>query len=213
MQPHDGAGDAVPSAAPNDSWRKRLPVLRCHGAVLRALTEDDAASLLRHVSAGSAAQFVAPPPDSVDAFRRFIGWADRQRQLGNSISYGMAPSPGDPAVGIIQIWPIEPDYSTAEWGFVLGEAYWGSRLFRRSADLALDFAFRVLNVHRLEARSVVLNERANRALERLGARREGVLRAGFHRGDLRLDQIMWSMLAAEWSPAAGRPTALPELVP
>src|SRR5262245_16712858 len=171
------------NASKEDS-RERLPILRGHGVVLRHLVEDDAEALLRHLSTRAVGEFVAPPPDSVEGFCRFIRWSDRQRQLGASITYGVVPSPDHQAVGIIQIWPIEPDYSTAEWGLVLGEQYWGTGLFTRSAQAMVDFAFRVLNVRRLEARSVAINERATRALERLGAQREGVLRAGFQRGTI-----------------------------
>ena len=99
---------------------------------------------------------------------------------------------------MIQFWPIEPDFSTAEWGFALGEEFWGTGLFVRSARLVLDVMFSQLGLRRLEARAVDANTFANRALEGLGATREGVLREGFHHGSVVRDHVMWSILAAEW---------------
>ena len=56
-------------------------------------------------------------------------------------------------------------------------------------------AFSRLDVCRLEARVVDINERGNRVLEDLGAVREGVLRGGFRDGNVVRDQVMWSILA------------------
>jgi RimJ/RimL family protein N-acetyltransferase len=43
-------------------------------------------------------------------------------------------------------------FSTAEWGFAVGSAFWGTGVFRESAELLLAFAFETIGVHRLEAR-------------------------------------------------------------
>jgi RimJ/RimL family protein N-acetyltransferase len=111
------------------------------------------------------------------------------------------------------MWTVERDFSTAEWGFAIGESYWGSGLFRRAAQLFLDAVvldrlFGARGVYRLEARAVIDNRRGNGFLEKLGATREGVLRGGFRKGDRIADQIMWSILAPEWigrrQPVPGR---------
>jgi len=105
------------------------------------------------------------------------------------------------AVGVIQFWSVERDFSTAEWGFALGQEFWGTGLFTRSARLALDAAFSQMRIYRLEARAVDVNEAGNRALARLGARREGTLRGGFRNGHIVRDHVMWSILAPEWEAA------------
>jgi RimJ/RimL family protein N-acetyltransferase len=53
-------------------------------------------------------------------------------------------------------------------------------------------------VERLEARSLVANGRANGALLKLGAIREGVLRQSFTKNDQRFDQGLWSIIRGEW---------------
>jgi RimJ/RimL family protein N-acetyltransferase len=62
----------------------------------------------------------------------------------------------------------------------------------------MQFGFETLGVVRLEARASVDNARGNRALQKLGAVPEGVLRKCFvAKGEYR-DHVMWSMLVDDW---------------
>jgi RimJ/RimL family protein N-acetyltransferase len=49
-------------------------------------------------------------------------------------------------------------------------------MFVRGAELALEFAFTTVGIHRLEARAAVHNGRGNAALHKLGAVQEAILR-------------------------------------
>lgn len=180
-------------------WRRGLPVLRGPDVTLRELKASDAPSLLEHLSTSSVLRYISAPPSSLDGFRRFILRSRNERRRGTRLCLGVVPERRSTPLGIAQIWAIEPDFSTAEWGFVLGETSWGTGLFAASARLLLDFAFGSLGVQRLEMRVVEGNDRGNHAVRRLGATREGRLRCGFKCGETFADQIMWSILANEWS--------------
>jgi RimJ/RimL family protein N-acetyltransferase len=175
-----------------------LPELSDGTIVLRELRSRDAPSLLAHLNHSRVFQHIARCPSTVDGFRRFIRWTHAERRRGLHACYGIVPPGQTTPAGIIQIWPIERDFSTAEWGFALGESYWGTGLFMRSARLFLDAVFGPLGVFRLEARAVDANGRGNGVLRNLGATREGVLRGGFKEGDVVRDHVMWSMLAPQW---------------
>jgi RimJ/RimL family protein N-acetyltransferase len=194
---HTPAG--LPAVAPCAvDWRRSLPALRDGDDRVRELRADDAPSLVAHLHSPRVIRYIAPCPTTAKGFRRFIRWTHVERRHGAFACYGIVPHGETHAVGIIQVWRIERDFSTAEFGFVLGEAYWGSGLFVRAAQLVLDVAFSRIGVHRLEARAVDVNGRGNGILEKLGAKREGVLRDGFRDGDTFRDHVMWSILAPEW---------------
>ena len=55
-------------------------------------------------------------------------------------------------MAVIQISSIDGSWTTAEWGFALDPAYWGSGMFPVSARLAVDFIANVLAVRRLDLR-------------------------------------------------------------
>ena len=176
------------------NWRDSLPVLTSGGITLRELRASDAPSLLAMLTTEEVARFISPPPTTVEGFERFIAWTQRERQNGNYICYGVVPQGMDTAVGIFQVRQTEPGFATAEWGFAIGSAYWGSGMFVAGAQLVIDFAFDVIGVHRLEARAAVKNGRGNGALRKVGATQEGILRRSFLRNGEYLDQILWSIL-------------------
>ena len=108
------------------------------------------------------------------------------------------PDGYDTAVGLFQVRQLDPTFGTAEWGFAIGSAFWGSGLFQAGAELVIEFAFDVIGVHRLEARAAVQNGRGNGALRKIGAVQEGILRKSFLRGGKYLDQALWAILSEDW---------------
>jgi ribosomal-protein-alanine N-acetyltransferase len=104
----------------------------------------------------------------------------------------------DTAIGLFQVREMERGFGTAEWGFALGSAFWGTGLFQESAELVLEFAFETLGVHRLEARAALLNKRGTGALRKIGAVQECVLRGSLERNGEFLDQALYSVLNFDW---------------
>ena len=188
------ASDAVVSS----DWRQGLPTLRGEQVVLRELRASDAASLFALLTTEEVARFISPPPSTVEGFERFIAWTLRQRTAGTYACFAVTLRGFDTAIGIFQIRETEPGFGTAEWGFVVGSAFWGTGVFQDGAELVLDFAFETLGAHRLEARAAVLNGRGNGALQKIGAVQECLLRRSFLRNGQYLDQVLYAILDSDW---------------
>jgi [ribosomal protein S5]-alanine N-acetyltransferase len=87
-------------------------------------------------------------------------------------------------------------------GTWLGRDYWGSEINTESKALACALAFGPLGLERVGAYAATGNPRSQRALERVGFIREGLLR-GFHRhGDVAYDLVVYGMLRADWAASA-----------
>jgi RimJ/RimL family protein N-acetyltransferase len=175
-----------------------LPVLEGRNVMLRTLRPSDAAVLHSLLTAPEVVRFVSAPPSSVEAFERFIVKANRQRS-GKYICYAVTLKGSDTAIGMFQIRETEPNFEAAEWGFALGSAFWGTGIFAESAQLILQFVFLTLGVHRLEARAAVRNGRGGRALQKMGAVQEGVLRKSFKCNGEYLDQVLYAIVKDDWS--------------
>ena len=190
----------APVAAPvvQSDWRTQLPVLTAKGVTLRELRISDAASLHALLTTAEVSRFISPPPTTVEGFERFIDWTHRERAAGTYVCYAVVPEGMDTAVGIFQVRQLGTTFDTAEWGFALGQAYWGTGLFAACAGAVVDFAVETLQVRRLEARSALANGRGNGALHKLGATREAVLRKSFLKDGEYLDQVLWSITAEDW---------------
>jgi [ribosomal protein S5]-alanine N-acetyltransferase len=201
--PHAPHGDAETRKL----WAGDVPTIGAPGTTLRGLVPGDAESLFALLTTEPVGQFILPPPHSAEHFGRFIDWTHRQQDAGRHLCFGIVPPGLTTAVGLIQVRREASDCSTAEWGFVLSERYWGTGLFMASAHLVLDFLFETAGIHRLEARTIVGNGRATGALQKLGAVKEGVLRRGFLRNGEYFDQILWSILVDDRRPAGLMPAA------
>jgi len=182
-------------------WRQMLPVASNGRVTLRELRTSDAHALLELLTHEEVARFISPPPTTVEGFERFIAWAQRERAAGRYICFAVVPEGMDTAIGLFQIRQLDPTFQTAEWGFAIGKAFWGTGVFSSAARLAVDFAFETVGVHRLEARAAVANGRGNGALSKLGAVREATLRRSFLRDGRFFDQALWSIVREDWRKA------------
>jgi len=195
MMPPPQAGTSPTVAS---DWKQGLPVLQGNGITLRELRVSDAASLLTLLTTEEVTRFISPPPTSLEGFERFIQWAQREREAGRYMCFAVVPDGYDTAVGLFQVRQLDPSFDTAEWGFAVGSAFWGSGVFAAGAQLVIDFTFDVVGAHRLEARAAVENGRGNGALRKIGAVQEGILRKSFLRGGKYLDQSLWAILDQDW---------------
>ena len=187
-----------------------LPVLRGAHATLRELRAGDAASLFELLTAPEVARFIAEPPTTVEGFEQFIARVNFQRSGGKYACFAVTLKDDDTAIGLFQLRELEPGFKTAEWGFAIGSMFWGTGLFQESARLLLEFAFGQLGIHRLEARAAVRNGRGGRALQKVGAVPEGVLRKSFRRSGQYLDQVLYAIVEDDWRAAREtRSRALP----
>ena len=191
------AASATTTTVSSD-WRQALPVLTGKKVTLRELRLSDAPALLAMLATEEVARFISPPPTTVDGFERFIAWTHRERAAGTYACFAVVPHGMDTAIGIFQVRQLEPGFSTAEWGFAIGSAFWGTGMFVDAAALIVDFTFETIKAHRLEARAAVQNGRGNGALRKIGATQEGVLRKSFLRNGEYLDQVLWTILDDDW---------------
>ncbi|MFG2036909.1 bifunctional pyridoxamine 5'-phosphate oxidase family protein/GNAT family N-acetyltransferase [Dactylosporangium sp. NPDC048998] len=88
---------------------------------------------------------------------------------------------------------------------MVGRPWWRTGVNTESKLMLLRHAFDTLGALRVEWHTDVRNERSQRAIERLGAQREGILRAHRQRPDgSQRDTVLYSMIADEWPAARDR---------
>src|SRR5258705_4200183 len=123
------APDAAPKMEVVEDWTKGLPIFNGRRMMMRELVKADAKSLLSMLRTEEVAKFISPPPTTPEGFEKFVGWAIREREAGNQMTFGIVPEGCDQAVGFVQVRAIAPRFSVAEWGFAIGSPFWGTGLF------------------------------------------------------------------------------------
>lgn len=108
----------------------------------------------------------------------------RSNKIAGSTSYGSL-SEHDGRVEIGWTW--------------YGKDFRGSGLNKACKYLLLSYAFDTLNLYRVEFKTDVLNRRSRRAIEKIGAKEDGVLRGHMlMRDGRRRDSVYYSILKPEW---------------
>lgn len=105
----------------------------------------------------------------------------------------------DRVIGDVILTITSPDHAQAEIGFCFHREYQGRGYATRAVRALLGYAFRSLEMHRVTAATDVRNERCRSLLERIGMRREGLLRhCSYWKGEW-VDDYLYAMLDDEWS--------------
>jgi RimJ/RimL family protein N-acetyltransferase len=188
-----------PSVIGAKNWRTELPTLAGRMVVLREIAPQDLGALVDLLSLSDATRFGLDEPVGEVSAQELIDRAIRDRATGLAVTYAITLAVARTVVGVLQVRQLDPSFEAAEWESTLAPSSRGSGIFLEAARLVGSFAFGTLGSHRLEARVLLQNGRANGALRKLGAAQEGVLRRSIRRGGEYFDQVLWSMLKEDWA--------------
>lgn len=138
-----------------------------------------------------------PRDGSYEAFRDWI--ADVMRKPA-SLAFAMVLAGTREPVGVSGYLEIRPEHRGLEIGRTwIGKANQGSRVNPESKYLLFRHAFETLGAIRVQLKTDILNLHSQRAIEKLGAVREGVLRQYQIRSNgVVRNTVMYSVLAGEW---------------
>ncbi|MCB0221825.1 MAG: GNAT family N-acetyltransferase [Chrysiogenetes bacterium] len=103
-------------------------------------------------------------------------------------------------VGSTRFMAVVPEHRRLEIGWTwYAPEVWGSGVNTECKYLLLTHCFETLGTVRVELKTDILNERSQRAIERIGATREGVFRKHLQRRDgTWRDSVYFSVIDDEW---------------
>ncbi|MGH2392015.1 MAG: GNAT family N-acetyltransferase, partial [Candidatus Limnocylindria bacterium] len=154
--------------------------------LLAAAAEDPVT--FRYMGADLSAGADAWPAYLADALRPdYVAWATVERASGM-------------AVGATRFGDIAPEHERVEIGWTwIAPSRQRSAVNTEAKLLQLTYAFDTLGAGRVALKTDLRNERSQRAIERLGAVHEGVLRRHIRLPDGHVrDTVYYSILADEW---------------
>jgi RimJ/RimL family protein N-acetyltransferase len=197
----------------DDLWYA-LPILTGTRIHLQPLTIEDAPAYLAAAGipeeSAEVFRWMTPPrgslthPETLDDARSHILSALAARARGDRLPYAQFDVASGDFIGSTSYYEINPTSRALAIGHTwLGRQWWGSGHNAESKLLLLTHAFETLGAVRVAWHTDIKNERSQAAIERLGARKEGVLRK--HRlrrdGSWR-DTVQYSMTDDDWPAAA-----------
>jgi RimJ/RimL family protein N-acetyltransferase len=170
------------------------------GVTLRPLTLDDEHGLKAAAADGELWQIRVTSVPEPEATRRYIEDALAMREAGHRFPFAVTLTETGQVIGCTSYHDIVPALKRVEIGWT-----WYARSYQRThvntvaKYLLLQHAFDTLGCHVVGWRTDNYNFASQRAIERLGAKKDGVLRGHALRRDGTIrDTVMYSLRSGEW---------------
>lgn len=178
----------------------RPTTLEGHGIRLEPLTDDHHDALAAAVCDGRLWElwFTAVPPPA--GMRAYVADALKGQADGHMLPWAVRDAVSGAVIGSTRYHDILPAIDRVE----IGHTWYAQSRQRTSVNTAcklllLAHAFDTVGCKAVGLRTDPFNLRSQRAIEALGAKKDGVIRHfGLRRDGTVRDSVMYSILAAEW---------------
>ena len=165
---------------------------------LRYATAEDAPRLFELASDPAVTRFFSwGPYTEPDQPQAYIASLPAKRERGELLDFLIVHREHGP-IGVTGLSELSARDRRATVGSWFGHEWWGSGANPESKALIAALAFDTLGLDRLTAWANTRNGRSQVALERVGFKREGVLRSWHRHGDRVHDVVVFGMVRAGW---------------
>ncbi|HDR8343867.1 TPA: GNAT family N-acetyltransferase [Bacillus cereus] len=170
-------------------------------AMLRLMQVNDIESLFNIVEGNKEVwTYLIAKMDSYQDMEHYVQVAIKGFEGETDLPFVVVDQKTNEIVGSTRLYSISNDNKTVE----LGQTWYHPSVHRTSINteckyMLLQYAFEELHMLRVQIKTDLRNEKAQRAIERLGAVKEGVLRneRQLPNGYVR-DTVVYSIIASEW---------------
>jgi len=147
-----------------------------------------------------------PRPGDLDAAQAWIADALADRDAHRRLPFAVRSRESGIVIGSTSYWDFDAANAHVEIGSTwFRRSLWKSGVNAETKLLLMRHAFECLDLERVSFRTDIRNKRSQRAIERLGAVREGVHRHEMRRRDGSWrDSVHYSILRGEWPVAKER---------
>lgn len=177
--------------------------LSYHGVTLEPLTVAHAEGLAEACQDGKLWNNVltsVPEPDGV------IDYINKANSMPDRVAFAVIDDALGEVIGTTSLYNIFPKAKRLEIGYTwYGQSFWRTHVNTACKLMLLSHAFDTLGYQTVGWRTDIDNIQSQRAIERLGAKKDGIIRGDrVRRNGIIADTVMYSMSADEWPMAKRR---------
>ncbi|MFV0920937.1 GNAT family N-acetyltransferase [Sphingomonas parapaucimobilis] len=175
------------------------PTLTGRHVTLRPFVEADLPALVEVAREGDLWNIFFANVSMMKTPERWLAAALKERDVGRALLFTVE-TPGGEVVGTTRYMRIAAQHRRLE----IGGTFYATRVQRTGVNteakrMLLAHAFEVMGCQAIQIRTDTLNTRSQTAIERLGAKKDGVLRGHQVMADGRIrDSVVYSIIDREW---------------
>lgn len=155
---------------------QELPTLRTERLLLRPFSALDAARVQALAGAREvyATTLTVPHPYENGIAERWIATHGAQFAAGKAVTLAITRRDDGMVVGAMSL-DVRAEHRRAELGYWIGVPYWNNGYCTEAAAAIVQYAFEVLDLHKITSRYLVGNGASERVMIKIGMRKEGEL--------------------------------------
>lgn len=182
----------------SDAWRDQ-PVLAGDHVILRPMVCADGPAIVAAASDGKLWELfytAVPGPETIEAY---LDTAEAETVYGRAMPFVAIDKASGKTVGATRYMRMKADAKRLEIGTTFyAQSAQRSPINTEAKLLLLTHAFEVMGCMCVQFRTDALNFASQRAIERLGAKRDGLLRNHSILNGRNRDTVVYSIIANEW---------------
>lgn len=178
------------------------PLLVGSSVRLTPLNASDALTLARWQFDSEYLRLLDAMPAFPKNEAQMTDWIREGQRASERYLFGIRLTANDELIGFVELGEIIWSHRASWVAIGIGEREcWGRGYGYEAMTLTLEFAFRELNLHRVQLTVFSYNPRAIALYEKLGFQREGIYREFLERDGQRHDMYLYGLLRREWERA------------
>jgi len=170
---------------------KRI-ILRCH----KMSDVDDIVKNINDKRISAWTSHIPYPYNKKDAIQ-FISKAQYKYNHQKAFELAIVLNDSNKLIGGIALHYVGKDKKQAELGYWVGKKYWDQGYVTEAVDLILNFGFKKLKLHRIQALCFKANKASERVMIKSGLKKEGEIRECTYRLGSWHNILRYSILDSE----------------
>ena len=178
----------------------KIPTLTTERLTLRRLKPSDYRDMFEYACRPEVTKYLLwEPHNSSQRTYDYLAYLQTLYRKRDFYDWAVVTNDEKKMIGTCGFTTLDFSHNAAEVGYVLNPRYWGRGIATEAVRRVLDFAFRELNVRRVEAKYIIGNDASRRVMEKCGFTYEGTLRRAYRMYDNNLREVRcYSMLREEY---------------
>ena len=167
--------------------------------ILRKATLKDAKDIIENANDLAVSRYMyLPHPYTIKHAKKWINSQNKNEK--NKYDFAIVLKSTGKVIGGVGLFIDKKEKDRAGIGYWLGKKYWKQGYGKEAATLLIDFGFRKLKLHKINADVFGINKASQGLLESLGFKKEGILREHYKNrfGRGYFDAIPFGLLKKEW---------------
>ncbi|MCA1054337.1 GNAT family N-acetyltransferase [Rossellomorea aquimaris] len=157
---------------------KGSPMLETKRLFLRKMEMNDADRMFDYIFSDTRVMdhLIKGPHQSISETKARLTEITQQYESDTFCYWGMVLKESGELIGTIDLFNFDDDTENCEVGYDIGYQWWNQGYGTEALQAIVEFAFRMMNIHKISATHGMDNPASGKLMEKVGMKREGIIR-------------------------------------